>query len=64
MAQENKNSANQQGVNIQGSLGVPPNNVVVQSMTSMSGPSKLLFALIFSTFNLLNIESKDIRLFF
>lgn len=47
MAQENKNSANQQGVNIQGSLGVPPNNVVVQSMTSMSGPSKLLFALIF-----------------
>lgn len=47
MAQENKNSANQQGVNIQSSLGVvPPNNVVVQSMTSMSGPSKLLFGII------------------
>lgn len=43
MGQDTKNNANQQGVNIQSSLGVaPPNNVVVQSMSAMSGPSKCL----------------------
>lgn len=49
MGQDTKNNANQQGVNIQSSLGVvPPNNVVVQSMTSMSGPSKCFYFYFFS----------------
>lgn len=50
MGQEPKTAANQ-GVNIQSSLGVvPSNNVVVQSMTSMSGPSKLFFFIFYNYF--------------